>query len=87
MKKIVVVLCLMFGFIFIFAGCSQNSIKFERDSKFGEFMNNFQKPEKPQVKKSSGLVIYSDESKSSNQKQNNSDSGIGDINFDLPMKF
>ena len=88
MKKFALVLLCMVvaGFI---AGCANNSIQFKRDSKFSEVMQNFQLPDnKPKVKRSSGVVIYKDETQNNNKNSNtNSNFGPRDITFDMPIKL
>ena len=66
-------------------GCTQSKISFERDSAFGSFLDNVQQPAKPQVKRSSGLVIYKDDNRPAPAASSGSSSDS--MNFDLPIKF
>ncbi len=75
----VLISCVLFG-------CKKDGIKFYRESKVDEIMHDFKKQEeKDTVKKSSGIIIYKD-----NSNKNSGSSGINfgprDLNFDLRIK-
>ncbi len=76
----VLISCVLFG-------CKSETIKFYRESKVQDVIQNLkeQDNEKDVVKKSSGIIIYKD-----NSYQNSESSGIKfgprDINFDLRTK-
>jgi len=89
MKKIItIIFCISVAFLTL-AGCTGGSITFNRDSKVSEFMDSLQtQNRKPVVKKTSGLVIYSDQgSNNSAQTQGNSGMRPDGVSFDLPIKF
>ena len=76
----VLISCVLFG-------CKSETIKFYRESKVQDVIQNLkeQDNEKDVVKKSSGIIIYKD-----NSYHNSESSGIKfgprDINFDLRTK-
>jgi len=76
----VLISCVLFG-------CKNESIKFYRESKVQDIIHSFrdQDESKNVVKKSSGIIIYKDNSNDT-QRQNNINFGPKDINFDLPIK-
>ena len=84
-KYIGITFIILFSLILI--GCTHQTIEFKRESKFNQVMKNanknYQNNQKGVLKKSSGVIIYKDESNS------NSGGGFGpsDINFDMPIKF
>ncbi len=87
MKNLFLIFMCIVACCCLILGCSNDSIKFQRESKFSEVMKSIQLPSsQPKVKKSSGVVIYRDEQQ---QKTPSSNSGFGpsDINFDLKVKF
>ena len=75
----VLISCVLFG-------CKKDGIKFYRESKVDEIMHDFKnQKEKDTVKKSSGIIIYKDNSsKSSGSSSINF--GPRDLNFDLRIK-
>lgn len=82
-KYFLISTCLISSILFF--GCANNSIQFNRESKVSELMNSIKKPEKKGVlKKSSGMIIYKDES---SQDSSNMRFGPGDINFDMPIRM
>jgi len=87
MKKIILIfICIIVSCCFL--GCANNSIQFNRESKFSEVINSLQLPSsEPKVKKSSGVVIYRDESQQKQQQTSGSNFGPGDVNFDIKVKF
>ena len=89
MKKIITILfCISVAFL-VLAGCTGGAITFNRDSSVSDFMDSLQtQNNKPVVKRTSGLVIYSDQNAgSSSQKQSGSSLSPDGVSFDLPMKF
>ena len=81
---IIVILCFLVSCFFL--GCKDNTIQIKRESKVSEMMKNVGSG-KPQVKSSSGVMIYKDTSKpSASSTQNNYDSS-NDLNFDLKLRF
>ncbi len=68
-------------------GCKKEGIKFYRESKVQELMHNFQEQgeKKDTVKKSSGIIIYKDNSSESSNSQGIK-FGPKDLNFDLKIK-
>ena len=76
----VLISCVLFG-------CKNDKIKFYRESKVQELMHGFQdnNPKKDSIQKSSGIIIYRDNSaqNSTNQSIN---FGPKDLNFDLKIK-
>ena len=86
MKKIILIcLCIIGSCCFI--GCKNDSIEFNRDPKFNEVLNSLQLPSnEPKVKRSSGVVIYKDETQQKNQNSG-TNFGPNDINFDIKDKF
>lgn len=79
--------CFLFVCVLIgisLAGCADQDIKFYRESKFQDLMNNLpQTKSKNKTLNSSGVVIYKSESEDS---QNSINFGPKDIEFDLPIK-
>ena len=84
-RFIFVFFCVLIGCILF--GCKSETIKFYRESKVQDVMQGFkeQSNKKDVVKKSSGIIIYKD-----NSYNNSESSGIKfgpqDINFDLRVK-
>ena len=73
--------------MFFFLGCKQDSIKFQRESKFSEMVDGLNKDNPKQtIKKSSGVIILKDEN-TQKQNFNSPNFGPGEINFDLPIKI
>ncbi len=62
------------------------SIKFYRESKASS-LNNNTRDQKDVLKKSSGVIIYKDNSQKKGPSLKTIDFGPKDIDFDLPIKF
>ncbi len=88
-KKIIRFLFIFFCVLIscVFFGCKNDGIKFYRESKVQELMHDFQKPseKKDVIKKSSGIIIYKDNSGESSKSQG-INFGPKDLNFDLRIK-
>ena len=73
----------------VLVGCKHETIKFYRESKFQQVMQNSSsttpKSDKKVYRHSSGMVIYKDTSSQSDSS--NMRFGPRDINFDLPIKI
>ena len=75
----VLISCILFG-------CKKDGIKFYRESKVQELMNDFQnQKEKDTIKKSSGIIIYRENS-TKNSGNSSINFGPKDLNFDLRIK-
>ena len=81
-KYILIFLCLIVSCCFL--GCKNDKIQFNRESKFSDVMNSIQS-DKPTVRRSSGVVIYKDNSSAA--PSNDQNRPTNDMNFDLPIKF
>ena len=83
-----VLICLCVIASCFFLGCKNDTIKFQRNSSVSEFMQNIGIEQKADIKKSSGIVIYKDESKPEQQiNAPTTNFGPRDINFDMPIRF
>ncbi|MBQ8476195.1 hypothetical protein IJ670_00820 [bacterium] len=86
MKKLaLIIVCIIVSCMFL--GCKHDAIQFYRESKVSEMMKDLQNNQNhTSVKKSSGIVIYKDES---NTPSNTPSLNFGprDIEFDMPIKF
>ncbi len=71
--------------------CKQQSIKFYRESKAQEVVNDIKlkenQPKGREVFKSSGVIIYKDNSVNNSSDRKNVNFGPKDIKFDLPDKI
>ena len=79
--SLILIFTAVFSSFFLF-GCKVEKIQFYRESQAQNLIDKFQN-KKPQVKKSSGMIILKDEP----NDNFNIRFGPSDINFDLPAKF
>ena len=91
-KKILVVLIILFCGLMgcVLSGCQGGSIQFYRESKVQKVMKDvLPQQKKDEVVRSSGIVIYKDNTSNNNYKNGSSEIRFGpkDINFDLPIKM
>ncbi|MBR2069501.1 MAG: hypothetical protein IJ877_07055 [Candidatus Gastranaerophilales bacterium] len=89
MKKIILIsLCIIVSCLFV--GCQNDAIKVYRESSVSKMMKDlkFAQEDHSTVKKSSGVVIYKDET-SENRKKNSQSMNFGprDVDFDMPIKL
>ena len=90
-KKIFICLLILFcGLIsIVLCGCKRNSIEFNTQTRVQNILNDVLPNKKDEVIKSSGIVIYRDntsEKQNGNVKKNEIRFGPRDINFDMPLK-
>ena len=80
-----VVFCVLISCVLF--GCKNDKIKFYRESKVQELLHGFQddNDKKDLIKKSSGIIIYKDNS-SKNSSNQSINFGPKDLNFDLKIK-
>lgn len=75
----------------VLCGCQKTSIQFYRESSVQKVMKDiFPQQKKDEVTKSSGIVIYRDntnKNKDSSIRTKEIQFGPRDINFDLPIKI
>lgn len=88
LKIFFVLICV--GFCTLFSACKRDTIQFYRESKVQEALKNFNSvvPMKDSVKKSSGVIIYKDNSYQNNTINKKSvNFGPKDPDFDSRFRF
>lgn len=88
MGKIFVIICLILSAL-VYTGCKRTSIQFNRESSAAKVLNaiNQNSPKKDVLKKSSGIIIYKDNSSTDkNKNYKNPQFGPKDLDFDIKIK-